>query len=167
MFNKEGWYQYLDEPMRELVDLAYLLKDREEIDKERLYDYSFLLFPMAKAYEGFLKKFLWRIELISKETMMDRTFRIGRSLNPDLPEKYRNGLWLFDQLEIRCERFHTKLGGCGARKAWEAWVEGRNQVFHYFSGKEGPLSFEEATRRMEQMRVVMEMLVDNEEKLKG
>ena len=52
-FKSEAWYQFLDEGMADLVKQAYSLLDKFKVPE--YHDYSFIVFPMAKAYEGFLK----------------------------------------------------------------------------------------------------------------
>lgn len=159
MFRDQEWFGYLEPTMRELVEEAYYLLDREEMGGEELVDYSFVVFPMAKAYEGFVKKFLHDVGLISEKTYLSRHFRIGRSLNPNLPMKYRDGWWLFDDLERMCEE--AGRGGCEKypRMMWRAWREGRNKTFHYFAGRERLVTLEEARRLVDGFREVMEMSV--------
>src|SRR5688572_25488929 len=99
MFEGEAWYEYLDEPMRDLVDESYYLLDSEQMRGVGLHDYSFVVFPMAKAYEGFLKKFLFEIGLLSQKDLDARYFRLGKSLNPSLPPRLRNGSWVYGGLE--------------------------------------------------------------------
>lgn len=149
------WYEYLDEPMKELVDLSYLLVEREEKSSEALDAYDFLVFPMAKAYEGFLKKYLLDMGLISEVAYRSKHFRLGRSLNPKLPREWRDNRWLYDDLERRCpgEIFEGKTV---AYLVWEAWKKGRNEVFHYFPSVQHKSSFEDAKMRMELMRRAME-----------
>ena len=51
MFEGKDWFEYLDEPMQELVEEAYYLKEREDLSGDSLYDYSFFVFRMAMGYE--------------------------------------------------------------------------------------------------------------------
>lgn len=109
-----------------LKQVLYLLK-REETspDNKAIADYGFLVFTAAKVYEGFLKNFFFQLGLISNNQYRDEHFRIGKALNPDLPFKYRNSTWLYDEL----------MAVCGAETAavlWETWRSGRNEIFHYF-----------------------------------
>ena len=56
---KTNWWAYMDEPMRDLI--------RESIDLLKIdnnyHDYGFVVFPAAKAFEGFLKSFftIWKL----------------------------------------------------------------------------------------------------------
>ena len=78
----------MEEPMRDLVGESYLLLEREERLNENLHDYSFVVFPMAKAYEGFLKKLFFDLGLINKRQYQGDRFRVGKSLNPNLPTRH-------------------------------------------------------------------------------
>jgi hypothetical protein len=51
---------------------------------DRISDYSFIVAPAAKAYEGYLKEFFFRIGLIDKYTYQSDRFRVGKTLNPSL-----------------------------------------------------------------------------------
>lgn len=129
-FRQESWYQFLDHGMQDLVNQSYsLIQQEKKYAKPRYHDYSYILFPIAKAYEGFLKKYLYTLELIDESVLYDRYFRIGRSLNPDLPDKFKDDNWLFDDLLKICRQSQA---GDLAKKLWQAWVEGRNQLFHYY-----------------------------------
>jgi len=129
-YRETVWYQYLDHGMQDLVRTTFdLLEHEKSFKKPRFHDYGFIVFPIARSYEGFLKKFLRSLELIDEETLYSRYFRIGRSLNPDLPKRLRDNSWYYDDLERVCK---LPGGKSCASLVWKAWVEGRNKVFHYF-----------------------------------
>lgn len=153
MFEEEGWYQYLDESLRDLVDTSFYLLDREMIRSEDLHDYSFIVFPMAKAYEGFLKKFLYDAGLITSKQFMGKHFRIGRSLNPLLPIKYRNDSWLVNELNEYCSK--SDASGAVAKKIWRTWQVCRNRVVHYFPGHTEFIDLNEAEVRVNMIRDTM------------
>lgn len=151
-YKQEGWYGYLEEPMRELVRQSFMLLTREEEEGRRFDDYSFVVFPIAKAYEGFLKKLLVETGLVSEGRAYGRHFRIGRSLNPDLPKRYKDEDWLYDDFE----RLGKKCGDVNlARDVWKIWKEGRNLLFHFFRGEQQAISLEEAGERVERFGGVM------------
>ncbi|KXK09261.1 MAG: hypothetical protein UZ22_OP11002001140 [Microgenomates bacterium OLB23] len=48
---------YISEGQKDLIDEGlHLLEHAENSHDENLHDYSFVVFPFAKAYEGFLKQ---------------------------------------------------------------------------------------------------------------
>lgn len=145
---QQSWFQYLDSDLQRLVRLSIKLYDREEKSTEKLEDYSFVIFPISKAYEGFLKLFLKNTGLISSKAYLGKRFRIGRSLNPDIPEKYRDEYWLFDNLEDKCS---NKV----AREIWDTWLTCRNQVFHFFPSK--PRVYDLSQSRDKLLKVIESM----------
>lgn len=157
MFSNESWYQYLDESIKGLVDESYYLLDRESLYSEDLHDYSFVVFPMGKAYEGFLKKFLFDLKLISTKQYYGKHFRIGRSLNPSLPVKYRNGSWLVEKVNEMCGEVES--GVYLSAHIWKAWQKGRNKLFHFFPNYREFITLSEAEARVEMIRKVMEECV--------
>jgi hypothetical protein len=150
------WYEYLDECQRELVNVSFSLTNKKN-ELVGLKDYSFIVFPMAKAYEGFLKKLFLDLQLISKETYEGRRFRIGRALNPDIRSYQRDDDWLYDNVSVR-------FGEEMARQLWETWLTCRNRVFHYFSDCEEFLDFDEACKRIKVMEEAMQAVANKLDK---
>jgi hypothetical protein len=141
-FENTNWWQYLDEKMRELVAQSFELMEREtrrvEEFSEKLYhDYAFVVFPAAKAYEGFLKKVFLDMGLISPQQYNSDHFRIGRALSPTLPKRYRSG-WVYGKLIDSCQ------GEELPQAMWQVWKKGRNRTFHFFPQHEGLVSLDEA-----------------------
>lgn len=151
------WYQYLDECQKELVSVSFSLSNKKEALSD-LKDYSFLVFSMSKAYEGFLKKVFFDLHLISKETYEGRRFRIGRALNPDIRVDQRDAFWLYDNV---ADRFGKDI----ARQLWDTWLICRNRVFHYFSDCKQFLSFDEAVERIRMMEESMQLVANQLEKI--
>lgn len=147
-----SWYQYLDEHQQELVMVSFALLQKKELLSD-LQDFSFLVFPMSKAYEGFLKKVFYDLSLIDKDTYQGRRFRIGRALNPDIRSYQRDEDWLYDDVESR-------FGRETARQLWETWLQCRNRVFHYFTNEQHILSFDEATKKIEMVVESMQLVAD-------
>ncbi|AKM81084.1 MAG: hypothetical protein UT13_C0001G0123 [Candidatus Pacebacteria bacterium GW2011_GWF2_38_9] len=146
------WYQYLDECQKELVVVSFSLLNKKEALAD-LKDYSFIVFSMAKAYEGFLKKVFFDLYLINKETYEGRRFRIGRALNPDIRDNQRDQDWLYDDVA-------HKFGKEIARQLWDTWLVCRNRVFHYFSDCTQFLSFDEAAERVKMMEEAMQLVTN-------
>lgn len=129
-YRHEEWFLFLDHGMQDLVSQSLiLLKNEQTYKSQRFHDYSFLVFPIARAYEGFLKKLFFRLDLIDKTELLNRHFRIGRSLNPDLPERFKDNSWLYDDILLQCMQHDAPEL---AENLWNAWKMGRNQLFHYY-----------------------------------
>ncbi len=155
------WFSQLEESQQELIKLAYFLYQREAglgpgpshsaiagRTNRGLYDYSFVIFPMAKAYEGFLKRYLFDLQLIDERTFQGKRFRIGRALNPDIRESQQDEFWLYDDLELLC-------GKQNAHVLWQTWLQCRNRVVHFFPNDENRISLSEVRERIE---MVMETI---------
>lgn len=145
----EPWFASLRKPQQELIRLSVHLYEREVKSTVTLSDYSFIIFPMAKGYEGFLKQYLFDLELITEATFNGRRFRIGRALNPDVHEDQRDKYWLFDDVEQRCGREV-------AQSLWQTWLTCRNRVFHYFPDRKLLFSLETAE---EYLQLISESMI--------
>ncbi len=130
-------FSQLDPYQLELIQLSYILLEKEESHPNGISDFSFIVFPTAKAYEGFLKEYLLKAGFIDKETYMSRRFRIGRALNPDLHTQQQDERWLYDDLS------HA-VGSDLAREVWDTWLTCRNHVFHYFPEHNKRVSLQQA-----------------------
>ena len=89
MSEREAWWEFLSQGQRDLVEESYQLLEWVKETREKFHDYSFAVFPMAKAYEGMLKLWFFKLGLISQKTYEGDRFRVGKALNPDLPERMR------------------------------------------------------------------------------
>lgn len=148
---------YLDEGMRDLVQESFELLEQEQSRLrqgfgEPRHDYSFIVFPAAKAYEGFLKKVLVDLKLITRAQYTGDRFRIGRALNPNLPVRYRWD-WVFAKLTNRC-------GGSGlVLDLWETWKMARNGIFHFFPGHTRFVTIDEAGALVNKIVEMMERVL--------
>ncbi|MDO8488279.1 MAG: hypothetical protein Q7S31_03110 [bacterium] len=148
-YQNTNWWKYLEEPMRDLVKESYLLMEREEKGGGDLHDYSFIVFPMAKAYEGFLKKLFFDLGLINKRQYEGDRFRVGKSLNPNLPKRYQWD-WVYIDLVDKCHG--EQLPG----QMWDVWKRARNRIFHYFAGLHRFITLAEAKQLIGEMASTME-----------
>lgn len=144
---QQVWFSYLSPDQQDLARTAYTLLTAGE--QGEVSDYSYVVFPMAKAYEGFLKKYFFELGLISQQVYEGRRFRVGRAFNPDLSMSQQDELWIFDDVARMC-------GTALAREMWNAWLECRNQVFHYFPLHNTQLSLAAAEAKLTQLAAVME-----------
>jgi len=149
-YKSTNWWKYLEEAMKDLVEESFVLLEREERLQEKLHDYSFVVFPMAKAYEGFLKKLLLDMKLIDSRQYYGEHFRIGRALNPSLPKRYRAG-WVYGKLVAVCKG-NEEL----PLLMWEVWKKARNRIFHFFPDHHEFISLNEAGALVRELSDVME-----------
>ncbi|OGM32438.1 hypothetical protein A2803_03110 [Candidatus Woesebacteria bacterium RIFCSPHIGHO2_01_FULL_44_21] len=136
------WWSYLSEDLQESIELSFQLADMSSKWSSRFHDYSFIVFPAAKAYEGFLKKLFLDMGFITKADYFGRHFRIGKALNPDLEEKYRDSEWVYEKLTDYCK------GEALPDKLWKTWKESRNLVFHWFPDEKNTVDHAEAVEKL-------------------
>ena len=133
-YKETNWWKYTDEVVKELMAESYKLLENPGEHK----DYGYIVFPAAKAYEGFLKKYLLDRGVISQQQYTGEHFRIGKALNPNLPKKFRSKSWVFQTLVDSCHGADTPLF------LWETWKKARNRVFHFFPDTTKYITLEEA-----------------------
>lgn len=110
------------------------------LQQDHIYDYSFIVSPAAKAYEGFLKDFFLKINIIDDYSYHSDRFRVGKTLNPSLRYKRFSIYQKLIDIDENGEQLAEKL--------WNAWKFGRNEIFHYFPGTLKNLSRDEAEDRI-------------------
>lgn len=144
------WWSYLRKELQELLDQSLLLIETVEKwgsdlpgERQEFHDYAFIVFPAAKAYEGFLKSLFLDLGLISEKVYFGKRFRVGKALNPALDRRYRKKEGVYDQLVDYCQ------GKELADFLWQTWKECRNLLFHWFPNERNAISFNEAKQRFE------------------
>ncbi len=137
------WWSFLTPDQKDNLSQSYLLLQEEnQQPNERFSDYSFIVFPAAKAYEGFLKKLFLALKLIEPADYYGEHFRIGKSLNPSLKHEYPNN-HVYAKLETVCQ------GPSLPQTLWHAWKQSRNLLFHWFPQQKNAISRLEAKQRIE------------------
>lgn len=131
------WWDYLQEDVQELLDESLLLVETVKVWAVKFHDYSFVVFPAAKAYEGFLKKLFLDMNFITKEEYFGKRFRIGKALNPQLERELRHES-VYDKLVEFCKSENL------AQTLWDTWKTCRNSLFHWFPEEKTAINFEEA-----------------------
>ncbi len=134
-----------------LIEGLYLYQNAIKKKDKKISDYSYLVFPFAKAYEGFLKKIFLDMGFISQKEYQSDYFRIGKALNPNLEKRLRK----FSVYEKIVSFTHNENI---AQELWLVWKKGRNQVFHYFPHNIKALSFSEAEKIINDILIVMEKM---------
>lgn len=147
--DKKPWWGYLEEDLQELLKESFLLIEIMKgmgadlpAGRQVFHDYSFVVFPAAKAYEGFLKKLFWDLKFIAPDDYYGKHFRIGKALNPSLPKELRDERWVYGKIVKFC-------GGKGlGDKLWETWKLSRNLIFHWFPNEKNAITLSEAGDRI-------------------
>ena len=151
MFDNQPFWQYLDFTQKELVKQSYYLLSWAKKHKNKLHDYSFVVMPAAKAYEGFLKRLLYDLELINQEQFNDDYFRIGKALNPELEHvQALKDECLYNEISSKCNPSLAKL-------LWQTWKKSRNRLFHYFVKEQQAFTLQEAEERLNQVIKAIEI----------
>lgn len=116
---------YLDPDMKALLrDGEFLVGDSARHQASALTDFSYIVFPFAKLYEGFLKKLFLDAGIIDEGEYYSDHFRIGKALSPNLAKKLGT--------QSAYQQISDRYGNELAARLWHTWKEGRNLVFHYF-----------------------------------
>lgn len=151
MLTKKLFWPYLNFTQRELIKQSFYLLDWAKKNQDKLHDYSFVVMPAAKSFEGFLKKLFFELKLIDKDKFKEEYFRVGKALNPELENiKYLQKECLFQEISEKCSS-ET------ARFLWQTWKKCRNRLFHYFSNEQQVFNLTEAEERLNQIIEAMEM----------
>ena len=142
-------WNYLSQGQKDLLTQGeYLINEVIGKGTYSFHDYSFLVFPFAKAYEGFLKQLFLDVKFISRLDYISNHFRLGKVLSPNMIRK------LGDRSVY--QKIVDESGRDLADDIWSMWKIGRNQVFHYFPHNVKSISFEEAQSISEKMIQTME-----------
>ena len=143
MINKGSpLWQYMSETQRQLcMDGELLLEDRKKHPNEKLSDYSYLVFPYAKLYEGFLKRLFLDLGIITEREYQSQHFRLGKVLSPNLITRLRT--------KSAFSQIRNRFGETLAFSLWNTWKQGRNMVFHYFPHNVRHLRIDEAIHTIE------------------
>lgn len=143
------FWQYLSQNQKDLlIEGRYLMNDIIKDQAFQFKDYSFLVFPFAKAYEGFLKQLFKDTKMISHLDYISDHLRLGKLMSPNLIGRLGDRS-LYKKIK---DRSSADL----AEKIWNVWKIGRNQIFHYFPHNLKAISFNEAEKIVEEILRTME-----------
>lgn len=155
---KNIWWEYIHKDIKELLTEAVLLletakKWREDKNpmNDRFHDYSFVVFPAAKAYEGFLKRLFLDMKFISEEDYYGKHFRVGKVLNPALDKNRYKKIRMYDKISHYCG------GEDLAENLWNTWKQARNLLFHWFAKEKNAVTLLEAEERLNMVIESMNM----------
>lgn len=143
------FWQYLSQPQKDLIlEGQYLMNDVIRHGNYQFKDYSFLVFPFAKAYEGFLKQLFKDIKFISHLDYISDHLRLGKLMSPNLVGRLGERSLYQKMQETVSKDF--------ADRVWNTWKLGRNQIFHYYPHNIKGISFEEAEKIVNEIIKTME-----------
>lgn len=146
------WWNYIGDDIQELLKQSYLLLKMSAVEPGRFQDYSFVVFPAAKAFEGFLKKLFLDLGFISEADYFGKRWRAGKALNPYLDKEIRYES-VYDKVVAHC-------GGASlADTLWETWKGCRNTVFHFFPNEKNIVSYPNALLKLEMIITAMDRAV--------
>jgi hypothetical protein len=148
---QRAWWGYLMEDLQELLKESALLYEVSQTWDQKFHDYSFVVFPAAKAYEGFLKNVFLDLGFINDVAYYGKRFRVGKALNPELDTRYRKGS-VYDQLVKFCQ------GRELPDQMWEVWKKGRNRTFHWFPNEKNAINLTEAGNILTELVDTMDMI---------
>lgn len=118
-------WQYLAPDMQALLrDGEFLVEDSLRHTDAPPTDFSYIVFPFAKLYEGFLKKLFLDSGIITQREYHSDHFRIGKVLSPNMARRLGS--------RSAYSEISNRYGNELAARLWHTWKEGRNLVFHYF-----------------------------------
>ena len=148
------FWQYLSQKQKDLIRQGDFI--RHEVIEEGKYnfdDYAFMVFPYAKAFEGFLKQLFRDTGFLTEEEYVSDHLRLGKLMSPNMAGK------LGDM------SLYNKLVSVGSKdladKIWDSWRNGRNRVFHYFPHNLEAITLTEAEEKSKMILKTMEYAYDN------
>lgn len=150
--DKQGeFWKYLSQTQKDLIlEGEYLMKMFAANTEHAFKDYSFLVFPFAKTFEGFLKQLFLDVKFISHLDYISEHYRLGKFMSPNLMNR------LGDRSLYK--RMVDTVGKQIAHRVWCNWKVGRNQIFHYFSHNLRAVSYKDAELLVNEMIESMEAL---------
>lgn len=148
---KHNWWSYIHSDLKDLIRESSILINEVEHWEVKFHDYAFIIFPAAKAYEGFLKTIFYDMGLISDKDYFGKRFRVGKALNPALEKKYREKEGVYDRLTDFCD------GKELPDVLWDTWKEGRNLLFHWFPNERNAIDFQEAKEIFNKILMAMDL----------
>ena len=152
-------WEYLSQTQKDLIDEGqYLMNEVIQDHAYRFKDYSFLIFPFAKSYEGFLKQLFKDVGFISHLDYISDHLRLGKLLSPHLIMKLGDKS-LYEKIRLDGSR---EL----AETIWKTWKLGRNEIFHYFPHNVRAVTFDEANRTVGNILETMEIAYEALGKMK-
>lgn len=115
-------WPYISLSQKDLIQEGFFLA--EAVSNKHFKDYSFYVFPFAKAFEGYLKQLFLDVGFISHLDYISNHFRLGKYLSPHLVHRLGERSIYLQIREYSSEEM--------AKNIWNIWSRGRNEIFHYY-----------------------------------
>lgn len=146
-------WQYLSPTQQVLAgDGQFIWTDSARHINEDPTDYSYVVFPYAKLYEGFLKQLFRDLKIIDETDYNSNHFRIGKALSPHLVHRLKSHSAYGEVVR--------RYGHVLAELLWRAWKEGRNLIFHYYPHNYRALTRDQAGDAIKLLIKAMESAVE-------
>jgi len=147
----QAWFVNLSPGQKDLLTQSLYLFSDMKTHKRKFYDYSFIVMPASKAFEGFVKELLFKTGLISEKKYKGDRFRVGKALNPELEHIKR----------LKKQALYNDLANLFGteevpKRLWQTWKKCRNRIFHFFPQLKQAISLDEAEDRLLQIFETME-----------
>lgn len=131
------FWNYLSQTQKDLIlEGDYLMNVVIRNSEYSFKDYSFLVFPYAKAYEGYLKQLFKDVGFLNHLQYISDHLRLGKLMSPNLISRLGDRS-LYTSIS---KAVNKEL----AEEIWQTWKMGRNQIFHYFPHNLKSITFREA-----------------------
>lgn len=155
-------WEYLTPEMKSLVHEGEKLLGsctlQGDID---ISDFSYLVFPYGKLYEGFLKKMFLDLNFITPEEYYGNEIRIGKLLSAGTEYTPPHRLSIVKELSS------DKVFGTNLTKVMRGiWKNSRNMVFHFFPDNVYSIDLPGAKKRIEETVKCMELVVNRYNSIK-
>ena len=141
LIKREPIWEYLSTTQKDLIQEGNFLMSI--VKPHQFKDYSFLVFPFAKVFEGYLKQLFLDVGFISHQDYISDHFRIGKYLSPHMVNRLEKHS-IFAQIR---DASTIDL----AKNLWDIWKKGRNQVIHYYPHNLRSLTYSEAKEMNEEI----------------
>jgi len=153
LIKREPIWEYLSTTQQDLIQEGNFLMSI--VKPHRFKDYSFLVFPFAKVYEGYLKQLFLDVDFITHQDYISNHFRIGKYLSPHMAHRLQEHS-VFTQIR------NTATIDL-AKKMWNIWKQGRNEIIHYYPHNLRSVTYLEAKEMNED---ILHIMIEAYEKLK-
>lgn len=145
-------WQYLSVNQKSLArDGEFLVEDSKLHIDAPPTDFSYLVFPYAKLYEGFLKQLFLDLDIITLADYESDHFRIGKALSPNLANRLGE--------RSAYTQISKRYGRDLSDSLWHTWKQARNLVFHYFPHNLRSLTRDQAVGLVDLIIATMEQSV--------